>query len=157
MNRYSLRTLLFAVVITALLVAWFREPLIRLIRSREIPWQLVETEQEFEEMISRKDAFVFVHVDWSFDSVAARRTVEEFVADWRWNNRGQEVDFFLIDNTRQDQDWFMKWEQSDGKLNCIHNGYGEAIWLQKGTVLDRMSGFGHVDAEVLTNRTKKLL
>ena len=155
MKRISLRTTLFLFIGLAILFAWLREPLLRFIRPNIVSWKLVENRQDFSEMLEKPNAFVFVHADWSMSSVAARREVEDFVVDWRTRNREPEMPFYFVDHTESTPKWLIEWGKSDNKLTCIHNGYGESIWLRNGEVLLRLHDYQNLQND-LREKTSEL-
>ena len=106
-------------------------------------------------MLVNPCAIAFIHADWSITSVYAKREVENFVFDWQWNNREPDLTFYLIDHTESTPSWLIEWGNSNDNLSCVHNGYGETIWLKDGEVLLRVEGQQNVHID-LRRKTAEL-
>ena len=139
----TIRTILASVLAIALLLSWFRDPILRRISPVVISWERVESKQDLEGLLDDPCAIVFIRADWSISSAFAKREIDDFVFDWQWNNRGPDLTFYLIDHTDSTPSWLIEWGESNGKLSCIHNGYGETVWLKGGEVLLRLEGQRH--------------
>ncbi len=140
-KQFSLKSLLIMFFVLTLLTAYFREPLIRLVRTSQLPYELIESDRDYEKMLSEQNAFVFVKADWSLNSVFAQREVDKFAADWSWFNRDPKVKFYLIDITdSKGQLNAYRWADSDESLKHAYGGYGSAIWLRDGRVLQVKHG-----------------
>ncbi|WP_148618624.1 hypothetical protein [Mariniblastus fucicola] len=61
----------------------------------------------------------------------------------------------MVDHTEHTPRWLIEWAQSDPELRLVYNGYGEAIWLQEGEVLKRLSGSGMMMQADLAETTKE--
>ena len=143
LRQFSLRTILATVLAVPLLLSWFRDPILRRISPVVISWERVESKQDLEGLLDDPCAIVFIRADWSISSAFAKREIDDFVFDWQWNNRGPDLTFYLIDHTDSTPSWLIEWGKSNGKLSCIHNGYGETVWLKGGEVLLRLEGQRH--------------
>ena len=159
MKRFSIRTLLIVCFVLALLIGYFRDSLIRITRSNWTPYKLVETEDEFEQMLAAKNAVMFIHVDWSIGSVLGKRSVDEFATDWKWDSRRTDVDFYLIDHTEQDLQFLVDWANSDrvGLGTVAYGGYGTLIWLRDGEVLKVANPSTGISPDDLAEQTELLL
>jgi len=143
-------------VVLTLVIAYFREPLIRMVRANQLPYELIESEKDLDDMLAEPNAFVFVKADWSIDSVIAQRVVDEFATDWSWFDREPSVKFYLLDATGPESKVILfPWSKSDEELGPIIHGHGYAIWLRDGKVLQVKHGT-ECTRDVLTEETKTL-
>ena len=86
LRQFSLRTILATVLAVALLLSWFRDPILRRISPAVISWERVESKQDLEGLLDDPCAIVFIRADWSISSAFAKREIDDFVFDWQWSN-----------------------------------------------------------------------
>lgn len=94
-NRVSLRMALIAVTAVAILLTYYREPLLRFVRinlDRE-PLVLISDEAELRAAMSKEYAVIFFNADWSANSTFNRIVVEEFARERRRSNFFPRIDF----------------------------------------------------------------
>lgn len=112
-----------------------------MVRISQLPYELIESDRDMEQMLTERNVFVFVKAGWSIGSLIAQREVDEFASDWSWLNRKPNVKFYSLDITESEgQKRSVHWADSDEKLEFIYSGYGSAIWLRDGTVLQVKHG-----------------
>jgi hypothetical protein len=105
----------------------------------QLPYELIESDRDLEQMLTERNAFVFVKKDWISSSAFAQLKVDEFAIDWSRDDRKPSVKFYLLDTTESEgEDRTLRWADTDRKLTPLYSERGVAIWVRDGNVLKVM-------------------
>ena len=138
MRRFSLRTLIVACVLVAILIGYYREPIVRLLNldDNSAALTVISSATEMDDALASPNAIIFAHVDWSASSVVARSTVTDFALHWHRNGNAPHIDFYFLDLTDAQQNapaHISKWLSSDTRLSGLPiRGSGDVVWLKNG-------------------------
>lgn len=142
MRRYSLQTTLIVVMLAAVLLGYFRDPLIQFVRfkfDRE-PLELISSDAQLEVALAKEHAVIFINADWSVHSAMNRTKMESFARNWRWQRCYPKIDFYMVDITdRNPKLDVVLFSKLDPRLAHLQGGSGEVIWLKAGKVRERTS------------------
>jgi hypothetical protein len=97
----------------------------------------IVTPDDLDNMLSTRHAVVFVDVDWSVQSVLARRRVCEFIEAWNRESPESTVAFFRLDVTEQEGEFWSavrNWSRQQSVSGFMSAGAGSLIWLSSGKV-----------------------
>lgn len=113
---------------------------------------------QFRSVLSVECAVLFIDVSWSIQCRQSRRTVREWAATW--NDEQFAVMFYRVDLSGQEGtlwDFLRVWLESQslpaGEL--MYGGYGEVVWLRRGSAVDHVQYAATRGKAELMERTVK--
>ncbi|MCA9175859.1 MAG: hypothetical protein KDB14_15345 [Planctomycetales bacterium] len=160
MPRFTLRVMHAAWLVSALLLARYREPLGALLGVRTMPYQTISSQADWDHVISSDRAVIFAHVSWSLASEVGKQKFSQLARKWRATRGVPDVSFYLLDLTEAQAsppEFFSDWIQATPELERLRQtGAGETVWLANGSI-SLLQAIYDVTVEKLEQQTRMAL
>jgi hypothetical protein len=117
---------------------------------------LVDSESRFDDLVASPEAIVFVHFDWSGQSVHSLRLFEEWEKDWAAKPTAGFPQHFRLNPDASSYTW--DWLEQEGgrfRSDLGGGGYGSVLWVKFGRVVDFVRYAAKEGKATLTAKTQQ--